>query len=75
MMTPEQFRELAHRVFVRNPDGKQVLEYLAANFYDCTIFAKGGNDGDRQTAFNAGRREVVSFIFKSIAITEDNKNE
>ena len=75
MLNPEQFRELAHRVFVLNPDGAQVLEYLAAKFYDGQIFVQGGNDGDRQTAFNAGRRDVVGFIFKSVAITNEVKQD
>jgi hypothetical protein len=71
MLNAEQFREKCRRVFGHNPDGKEILEYLSAHFYDSQVFVKGGQDGDRETCYKAGKRDLVGFIIQSTATRED----
>lgn len=53
------------RVFENHAEGAQILDELATRFGG-GIYVKGGLEGDRQTAFNAGRRSVLDFILGRI---------
>jgi hypothetical protein len=51
------------RVFQGHHEGAQILEDLQARFYDHRqMFVRGGQEGDRATAYNLGQRAVVEFI-------------
>jgi len=51
------------RVFEGHHEAAQILDDLQCRFYDHDqMFVKGGQDGDRATAFNLGQRSVVQFI-------------
>ena len=71
--TPEMY----FRVFEDHAEGRLILEDLTARFGG-SIYCKGGLEGDRQTAFNAGRRAVLDFILGRINTTngvEQNATE
>ena len=53
------------RVFESHAEGRQILDDLTARFGG-GIFVKGGEEGDRQTCYNAGRRSVLDFIIGRI---------
>lgn len=57
-------KELFMRVFVRDPEGAAALARLKQRFYDQPIYAAGGDEGDRETAYRAGQRETVAFILR-----------
>lgn len=52
-------------LFQDMPGGAQVLEELV-NRFGQNPFVKGGHEGDRQTAFNAGSLAVVTYILNRI---------
>lgn len=58
---PEDYR----RLFEETPGGPQVLEELTRRFGGA-VFVKGGPEGDRQTCFNAGQRDVLDFILRRL---------
>lgn len=64
---PETF----HLVFVKNPEGRAVLEDLIGRYHDVPI----GEDPERThtTARELGRRDVVGFILRRIAQIADTK--
>lgn len=53
------------RVFEQHPEGAKILEELVARFGQNPYVP--GHTGDRDTAFNSGRLEVVNFILRRIA--------
>lgn len=53
------------RVFEQSKEGAAILEDLVSRFGG-NPYVTGGHEADRQTAFNAGRLEVVSFILRRI---------
>jgi hypothetical protein len=55
--TPEMYA----RVFENHAEGKIVFEDLVARFGG-NPYVKGGHEGDRETAFNAGSLKVISFV-------------
>lgn len=63
-VTPEMYA----RVFEQHAEGRLILDDLTARFGG-SIYVKGGLEGDRQTAFNAGRRAVLDFILGRINTT------
>ncbi|TYL44132.1 hypothetical protein [Dickeya sp. ws52] len=58
---PEDYR----RIFEETPGGQQVLEELTRRFGGA-VYVKGGPEGDRQTCFNAGQRDVLDFILRRL---------
>tara|TARA_R110000868_G_scaffold197434_1_gene443583 strand:+ start:4458 stop:4703 length:246 start_codon:yes stop_codon:yes gene_type:complete len=78
-MDTQQRKELYQSLFLNSPNGDKVLEDLMGIFYDKNIFVKGGVEGDRQTTFNLGSREVLSFILRNlnqtIEVTLDGSND
>ncbi|GKV93532.1 hypothetical protein H2Y56_05955 [Pectobacterium aroidearum] len=58
---PEDYR----RIFEETPGGAEVLDELTRRFGGA-VFVKGGPEGDRQTCFNAGRRDVLDFILRRL---------
>lgn len=57
--------EVYARVFENHAEGAMILDDLTARFGG-GIFVRGGQEGDRQTAYNAGRRSVLDFIIGRI---------
>ncbi|MGG2140843.1 hypothetical protein [Symbiopectobacterium sp. RP] len=53
------------RVFEETPGGQQVLDELTRRFGGA-VYVKGGPEGERQTCFNAGRRDVLDFILRRL---------
>ena len=53
------------RLFENYPEGAIVLEDLIKRFGG-NLFVKGGQEGDRQTAFNLGARAALDFILRQI---------
>ncbi|MEQ6971032.1 hypothetical protein [Pectobacterium polaris] len=58
---PEDYK----RIFEETPGGAEVLDELTRRFGGA-VFVKGGPEGDRQTCFNAGRRDVLDFILRRL---------
>lgn len=52
-------------VFEDSMAGQLVLDDLIARFAG-QIFVKGGHEGDRETCYRAGKRDVVEYIVKMI---------
>lgn len=64
------------RVFEGHHEGKQILEELTGRFHDQQeMFVKGGQDGDRATAYNLGARSVVQFILGRLAQAQEVTSE
>ncbi|WP_353094313.1 hypothetical protein [Methylibium sp.] len=57
--------EVYARVFENMPEGQQILEELIARFGG-NPYVRGGHEADRETAFRAGRNEVVQYILRRI---------
>lgn len=57
------------RLFEETAGGPEVLDELTRRFGGA-IFVKGGPEGDRQTCFNAGRRDVLDFILRQINLAD-----
>lgn len=53
------------RVFETHHEGKLVLEDLVTRF-GRNPFVKGGQEGDRATAYNAGQLSVPMFIINQV---------
>ncbi|MBA5203082.1 hypothetical protein H2Y57_05195 [Pectobacterium aroidearum] len=62
---PEDYK----RIFEETPGGAEVLDELTRRFGGA-VFVKGGAEGDRQTCFNAGRRDVLDFILRQINLAD-----
>ncbi|MCL2899776.1 Bbp19 family protein [Brenneria tiliae] len=58
---PEDYK----RLFEETPGGPEVLDELTRRFGG-SVFVKGGTEGDRQTCFNAGQRDVLDFILRRL---------
>ncbi|EHD22082.1 MULTISPECIES: hypothetical protein [Brenneria] len=58
---PEDYK----RIFEETPGGPEVLAELTSRFGG-SVFVKGGPEGDRQTCFNAGQRNVLDFILRRL---------
>lgn len=58
--------------------GELVLEDLLARFAK-KVFVKGGHEGDRETCYRAGMRDVVEHIVTMInranGVQDDSENE
>lgn len=52
-------------IFESHKVGAAVLEELIAK-YGGNPYVKGGQEADRQTAFNAGKLEVINFILRRL---------
>lgn len=52
-------------LFEDMPAGPAILDQLVAAF-GRNPYVKGGHEADRETAFNAGKLEVVNFILNRI---------
>ena len=64
------------RVFEGHHEGKQILEELTGRFHDQQdLFVKGGQDGERATAYNLGARSVVQFILGRLAQAQEVTSE
>jgi hypothetical protein len=59
--TPEDYRV----VFEMSPIGNAVLEDLVARFSG-KVYVPGGLEGERETCFRSGKREVVEHILRMI---------
>ena len=64
-MTQRASPEAYQRLFELSQDGMAVFDDLVARFYARNPYVPGPG-GDRDTAFNAGRLEVVQFILRQI---------
>lgn len=53
------------RVFENHSEGAQILEELVTRFGG-NPYVRGGLEGDRETAFRAGRNSVIHFILGRI---------
>lgn len=53
------------RVFEQHAEGALILEELVAKF-GANPYVRGGLEGDRETAYRAGRNAVVNFILSRI---------
>jgi len=53
------------RVFVNLPEGVQVLEDLVRRF-GRSPYVPGGQEGERASCYNAGKRAVLDFILGRI---------
>lgn len=53
------------RIFECEPEGKLILDDLLARF-GRNPYVKGGQEADRQTAFNSGALEVMNYIARRI---------
>ncbi|BBL56996.1 Bbp19 family protein [Methylomonas koyamae] len=54
-------------VFQRNSDGNEILQTLSALFYDVPSFDE---NNQYKTAYNEGRRSVIEFILRNIALAQ-----
>lgn len=64
-------------IFEANKQGALILDALVRRFGGA-IYVKGGLEGDRQTAFNAGRRDVLDHILNQINLSngvQENESE
>jgi len=73
-MIPEERKQLYKRIFLNDPDGQLILEDLVSRFYDIDVFVKGGQDGDRHTAYKAGMRQAVAFILSQLGHIGETNN-
>lgn len=60
-----------YNVFQRDPAGAAILDQLANLFYDGFEF----KTDPYQTAFNAGKREVIAYILKRCVIEKPDSGE
>ncbi|WP_425288254.1 hypothetical protein [Pectobacterium betavasculorum] len=67
---PEDYK----RIFEETPGGTEVLDELTRRFGGA-VFVKGGAEGDRQTCFNAGRRDVLDFILRRLNEADGVSND
>lgn len=61
--------ETYHTVFVRNPEGRAVLDDLVGRFHDCELAPDSERTHDVAQAI--GARKVVGFILRRIAQIAD----
>ncbi|AET91074.1 hypothetical protein BYI23_B004670 [Burkholderia sp. YI23] len=54
-----------YQILFESPAGALVLEDLAQRFCG-RVYVPGGQEGERETCFRSGRREVVEFILRQI---------
>ncbi len=66
--------EVYARVFENTPEGEKVLDELVARFGK-NPYVKGGQEADRQTAFNSGALEVVNYILRRITQAHDGATD
>lgn len=63
-VTPED--RILTRVF-ETPDGKMVLKYLEAIFYNNSTFVQG-NDNTNYIMYKIGQQDVVGFIHETMGL-------
>lgn len=54
-----------YQIIFESPAGQLVLDELVRRFCG-SVYVPGGQDGERETCFRSGRREVVEFILRQI---------
>ncbi|MDW9227070.1 hypothetical protein C7S15_1637 [Burkholderia cepacia] len=54
-----------YRIAFENPVGALVLEDLVRRFTGA-VFVRGGHDGERETTYRLGKRDVVEHILSMI---------
>ncbi|AJY11857.1 hypothetical protein K6W16_10410 [Burkholderia dolosa] len=54
-----------YRVIFESPAGSLVLDDLVRRFTG-SVFVRGGHDGERETTYRLGRRDVVEHIISMI---------
>ncbi|PRG76131.1 hypothetical protein C6T58_24745 [Burkholderia multivorans] len=54
-----------YRITFENPAGALVLDDLVKRFTG-SVFVRGGHDGERETTYRLGRRDVVEHILSMI---------
>lgn len=54
-----------YQIIFDSPAGQLVLEDLVQRFSG-RVYVPGGQEGERETCFRSGRREVVEFILRQI---------
>lgn len=59
------------RVFSTHPEGQEIFKELRAIFYDTQSF----KSDPYETAFNEGKRAVLSFILNKIASANQQQEE
>jgi hypothetical protein len=62
---PQSAQPQDYQILFESPAGQLVLEDLAQRFCG-RVYVPGGHDGERETCFRSGRREVVEFILRQI---------
>lgn len=55
--TPKDYADL----FEEDRRGAAILEHLTRMFAG-KVYVKGGQEADRETCYNAGKRDVIEFI-------------
>lgn len=54
-----------YSLIFESPAGQLVLDDLVSRFCG-RVYVPGGQEGERETCFRSGRREVVEFIIRQI---------
>ena len=62
---PQAAQAQDYQILFESPAGQLVLEDLAQRFCG-RVYVPGGAEGERETCFRSGRREVVEFILRQI---------
>jgi hypothetical protein len=62
---PQKATPADYDLLFNTPAGALVLEDLVQRFTG-RVFVSGGLEGDRETCFRSGKREVVEFILRQI---------
>lgn len=63
----QRLDQLYHQVFQTGPAGQEVLQDLAAKYYDRTSFVAGD---PHHTAFREGERNVILYILSRAGLNE-----
>jgi len=63
------------RVFEGHHEGVLILEDLVRRFYDVAVYVPGGEEGARETARRAARREPIHYILNKIGQVGDDAEE
>ncbi|AQG98581.1 hypothetical protein A9R05_06840 [Burkholderia sp. KK1] len=62
---PQSVQPQDYQILFESPAGQLILEDLTQRFCG-RVYVPGGQDGERETCFRSGRREVVEFILRQI---------
>lgn len=66
--------KLYAEIFEDDRRGAAILEDLVRRFGE-KVYVAGGHEADRQTCYNAGKRDVVEFIISRINMARSPEGE